>query len=320
MSKSFRRTTLIAVLLFCTVPLFGAGGRVTWLKESTIIGRGSWLLAVHGVAPLPEGGLVVSDKLDYRAKKFSASGKQSAAVGGRGRGPGQFQGPGPIDVHGDRIAIADFASSRIQYFTLAFGHLETFRAPGAVSDLCFDGSGRLWVIAVTLDAQRGLFQFDKQGRLTKTLGLHNGTGDLFADVGFIAWVGNGLIAVSYFVQNKIELWDTCGSFLREFSVPGLPMKSPTRKLLGGDSRFSLSVPEGNIFRSMTSDGKGHVYLLVDDYGEAPGRELIQLSTAGQVQRRLMVTQRLVQVRAIHSGGFLAVPMERNEILRLTEMR
>lgn len=320
MPRSLRFSAFIAALLFSTASGFGAGGRVCWLRERAVIGRNSWLLAIHGIAQLPDGGLLVSDKLDYRVKKFTADGRQTAAVGGRGKGPGQFQGPGPIDVHGSRIAVADFASSRIQYLSLDLRPLETFRAPGAVSDLCFDGLGRLWVVAVTLDATRGLFQFDQQGRLTRTLGLHNGTGDLFADVAFIAWVGGGVIAISYFVQNHIELWDTAGSFLREFSVPDLPMKSPVRQISSARSELSMMVPEGNIFRSMTSNGKGLLYLLVADYGEAPEKELIELDIEGVVRRRLMLTQKLTQIRAIRKGGFFGVPSERNAILRLTEMK
>ena len=301
---------LIVAFLFSVVPVCRGGeGRVR-LHGSAVIGKGSWLLAVQDVAAMPDGGLLVSDKLDYRVKKFAADGKQVATVGGRGRGPGQFLGPGPIDCSKKRIAVADFASNRIQCFTCDFVYLRTLRVEGAVSDLCFDGSGRLWVVAVTLDAKRTLFQFDDDGATRKTLQLRNAKGDLFADAGFVSWLGGGRLAVSYFVQNKIEIWDTSGVLSREFSVPGLPAMSPVRKL--GEAGDGIQVPEGNIFRGMSSNKSGVLCLLVGDYGEYPERELIMMNEEGQVMQRLLLPDTVVQITGVDSVIY-AVKRDRNSV-------
>jgi hypothetical protein len=306
-------------VLFCVVFLLAAGrlGAEAGgeLKQSAILGRGSSLLSVQGLAPLPGGGLLVADRLDYRVKQLSPAGVQVRTVGGRGRGPGQFQGPGPIDVHGNRVAVADYASNRIQFFDPALVPRATVTVEGAVSDLCFDGAGNLWVAAVTMRKDRGIFQFDPSGRERRVLPLHNGSGDLFYDAGFIAWLGGPRIAFAYYVQNRIEIWDTSGRFIREFSIAGLPSRAAGRRIGGNSTRGTPVAPEGKIFRSMTSDGRGRIYLLISDYGKAPGMELVRADAEGKELGRYLLPTRAVQIRSDGNGGIYAVPQERDAVIR-----
>jgi hypothetical protein len=309
------RVPLCVVLLLAAGSLSASGGGE--LKQSAVLGRGSPLLAVQGVAPLPDGGLLVADKLDYRVKWLTSAGVQVAMVGGRGRGPGRFQGPGPIDVHGERIAVADHATNRIQFFNRALTPLSTVTVDGAVSDLCFDGAGNLWVAAVTMRKERGIIQLDPSGRERRVLPLHNGSGDIFYDAGFIAWLGGGRIAFAYYLLNKIEIWDTSGRFIREFSIAGLPSRAPGKMIGGADGRGSMIAPEGKIFRSMTSDGRGRIYLLISDYGRAPGMELVAADGEGNELGRYLLPTRAVQIRSDREGGFYIVPPERDAVIRLS---
>jgi sugar lactone lactonase YvrE len=283
------------------------------MRQRAVIGRDSRLLAVQGVAVLPDGAVLVADRLDYRVKKFAASGEQRGAVGGRGKGPGLFQGPGPLDFRGNRIAVADFATGRVQYLRDDFTPSLSFEVPGAVSDLCFDGTGNLWVMAVTMDKQRGLFLYGADGKERKTLGLRNGEGDLFFDAGFVAWLGKGMIAVAYYLRNKIELWDTSGRFIREFAVPGLPDRAHTRRVSG--SKSGTMVPDGNIVRSMTADGHGRLYVLGADYSLRPGEEVLELDGEGRLQRRLWLREKSVLIRADGKGSLYVVPGDRRSVVR-----
>jgi hypothetical protein len=307
------RAAFIVGFLLAVGDVLVAGEGRGELRKSAVIGRDARLLAVYGVATLSDGALLVADKLDYRVKKFAATGEQTAAVGGRGKGPGLFRGPGPLDVHGDRIAVADFATGRVQCLEGDLTPHASFEVPGAVSDLCFDGGGNLWIMAVTMDRQRGLFQFDTDGRQMKALGLRNARGDLFLDAGFVAWLGDGLIAVAYYVQNKVELWDTTGTFIREFALPGLPERAQSRPVPGGKSR--LMIPEGNIIRSMTSDGHGLLYLLCADYSAKPGQDVLAIDEGGVVRRQLSLMEKSVLIRADGNGSLYAVPGGRKSVVR-----
>jgi hypothetical protein len=307
----WRAVLIVPLLLTSGIILATAGGR--GLKQSGVIGRDAGLLAVQGVAALPDGAVLVADKLDYRVKKFAASGEQRGAVGGRGKGPGLFQGPGPLDRHGNRIAVADFATGRVQYLRTDLTPIAQFEVPGAVSDLCFDGAGNLWVMAVTLDRERGLFLYGPDGREQKTVGLKNAEGDLFFDAGFVAWTGRGSVAVSYYARNRIEIWDTSGRFLREFAVPGLPDRSPTRPASG--STPGVMVPDGIICKSMTADGDGMIYVLGGDYSQKPCQEVLEFDMKGRLRRQFWLQEKSVLIRAGGHGVLYAVPGNRGSVVR-----
>ncbi len=119
------------------------------------------------------------------------------------------------------------------------------------------------------------------------------------------------MAVSYYVQNRIELWDTSGRFIREFSVPDLPERA--RTVTG--SRPGLLVPDGNIFRSMTADGHGRIYLLGADYSDNPGREVLELDGMGTFRRRLVLAGKCVLIRADGAGVLYVVPHTRDSVVR-----
>jgi hypothetical protein len=299
---------LLIVLLLLT-----AGDRQPAEKGAaeTVLGPDSRLLSVQGVAIRPDGTLLVADRLDYRVKKFSPGGELKGAVGGRGRGPGQFQGPGPLDCSGSRTAVADFTTGRVQVLQDLLP-ISSFEVPGAVSDLCFDGAGNLWIMAVTMDRQRGLFVYGPDGKERKVLALLHGEGDLFFDAGFVAWLGKGTIAVGYYLRNSVELWDTSGRLIREFAVAGFPERAATRH--SADGSPALAVPVGSVFRSMTSDGRGRLYLLGADYSANPCREVFELDRNGRICRRIRV-EKSVLICADGKGGLYAVSSDRKSILR-----
>ena len=303
-------------LFFIPILLAGGdlrtGGTGSAEDVETVIGPDARLLAVQGVATRSDGMLFVADRLDYRVKKFGPRGELKGAVGGRGKGPGQFQGPGPLACFGGRIAVADFTTGRVQVLNDLFP-LSCFEVPGAVSDLCFDGAGNIWIIAVTMDRQRGLFVYGPDGKERKVLALIHGEGDLFFDAGFVAWLGKGTIAVGYYLRNRVELWDTSGRLIREFAVGGFPERAPTRHTAQGSGVISL--PLGNVFRSMASDGKGKLYLLGGDYSSKPCQEVLEIDRNGNLLRRIQLKEKSVLIHADRNGWLYAVSGDRRSIVR-----
>ena len=117
------------------------------VNEKFVIGNRPeyWILSAQGVVHTSNNAILVSDKLDYKLKKFDMNGKIIVEVGKRGRGPGEFRGPGPLDSYKDVIAVADFASPRVQIFSSSLEYKSGFHAPGPVFDLCSDQEGNLWL-------------------------------------------------------------------------------------------------------------------------------------------------------------------------------
>ena len=72
-------------------------------------GQGA-LTDVFGVAVSPEQHVFLSEPPLARVVEFDRGGQFSRVVGGRGRGPGEFQVPGGLFWRGDSLAVADFTS------------------------------------------------------------------------------------------------------------------------------------------------------------------------------------------------------------------
>lgn len=68
------------------------------------------LTDVFGVAVSPDGHVFVSEPPLARVVEFDEQGGFVRVVGGRGRGPGEFQVPGGLFWRGDTLAVADFIS------------------------------------------------------------------------------------------------------------------------------------------------------------------------------------------------------------------
>ena len=73
------------------------------------------LTDVFGVAVSPEQHVFLSEPPLARVVEFDQEGKFVREVGGRGRGPGEFQVPGGLFWRGDSLTVADFTSG-ISFF------------------------------------------------------------------------------------------------------------------------------------------------------------------------------------------------------------
>lgn len=240
------------------------------------------IVNAYGLAELPEGVILVADKLDYKIKKFDRRGNKISEIGKRGKGPGEFRGPGPLAVHRRTVAVADFASRKVQIFTADLQYQSTFYAPGPVIGLCFDPDGYLWVGVATGGRNESIFKYDVTGRAIRGISLKNSSGDIFEDVFSFTIAPSGEIIVAYMVLNKIEIWDTGGVFRTQFEVPAIPLRPPRKSLpRSGVLSRSVKVPEGNLFWNVATDVQGRIFILASEYTVNPNRDIYVFSTSGQ---------------------------------------
>lgn len=75
--------------------------------------------AITGIAPLPDGRLVVLDQQAQEVRIFSPGGEHLRTVGGPGSGPGEFGNQaGPVLIGtGDTLYIPDLSNQRVNRFT-----------------------------------------------------------------------------------------------------------------------------------------------------------------------------------------------------------
>lgn len=254
------------------------------VKEKLVVGNRPehWILNAQGVVRISNDAFVVSDKLDYKLKKFDMNGKIIAEVGKRGRGPGGFRGPGPLDSYKDIIAIADFASPRVQIFSSRLEYKSSFHAPGPVFDLCFDEEGNLWLGVLAGRANQNLYKVDLSGKVVHTIRLRNTTDSEFDQLFSFSISQAGDIIVAYAYQNKIEIWDRNGNFKTEFQVPGIPLRPKKKTISQGLFKKGIEVPEDDLFRSVAVDSKNNIFVLADHYTNNPGRDIYVLNSDGKL--------------------------------------
>ena len=86
--------------------------------------------------------------------------------------------------------------------------------------------------------------------------------------------------VAYGLIYKIESWNTAGHFRNEIEVPGI-FRYP-KKIMCTEGLFarSLEVPEDHIFRNVTVNAEGNLFLLAGEYSIVPQQDVYELDPSG----------------------------------------
>jgi hypothetical protein len=108
---------------------------------------------VKGVAPLPDGGLVVLDAQAQELRIFGSDGGHRRTLGGRGEGPGELFGANGILVGPDGlIRVHDPSNARVSLFHPETGFMGSERIPilgwGFLWDAVIDGDGKVYETAI----------------------------------------------------------------------------------------------------------------------------------------------------------------------------
>jgi len=91
---------------------------------------------------------VVSDKLANALVRIDTVGHVKQKLQKKGKTPGALNGPGLVATSGALVAVAGFASERIELYTIDLVPVAEIRAVGPVFSIAFDGKGCLWVGAM----------------------------------------------------------------------------------------------------------------------------------------------------------------------------
>jgi hypothetical protein len=108
---------------------------------------------VKGVAPLPDGGLVVLDAQAQELRIFGADGSHRRTLGGRGEGPGELSGANGILAGPDgSILVHDPSNARVSRFHPESGFVGSERIPilgwGFLWGAVMDADGHAYEIAM----------------------------------------------------------------------------------------------------------------------------------------------------------------------------
>jgi hypothetical protein len=289
------RAILAASLLLCVMlmmPAFNTAQTLRDLKPRGAIGnsKNDYVLGTYGLSFLPGPMTLISDKLEYKLKCFDKNGKIVRWVGKRGKLDGEFQGPGPVDATSNEIAVADLSSNRVQVFSATLQHKRTFYVENPVFSVRFDPAGHLWLGMLPNERGESLLEIDRDGQVMRKLALRNLSQNEFENIFQMTITGQGTIVIAYMVQNKVEVWDTTGRFVTEFSVGGIPLRPKQVKISRGLFSSDLVAPEDNLFWGVAADRKSQIYLLAGAYTEHPDRDIYVLDQEGRLISRLTLPE------------------------------
>lgn len=322
LNKLQQYVLIAGLLVVCGPPLHTLGAQtVRDLKAAATIGTAddNLILGAFSLAFLPGQRVLVADKLEYNIKCFDNSLHRMGFFGRRGRRDGEFLGPGSIAAAGRRIAVGDFESTRVQVFTDTFTHLSTFSTDASVFDLAFDTNGYLWIGKLPNARGEGLVQSDIHGTIRKSIILRHASANIFDNVFMMAMNGAGEIVVAYMTHNTVEVWDTSGRFVREFSVPGVRPRAGEKTISQGLFTKGVSIPEDNIFMGVAVDAEGLMYLLADQYTEHPRRDIFVIDQHARLISRLVLPECSYRIFLDSRGDLFSIEGART-LLRVYKLR
>lgn len=259
------------------------------LEKKLVINKASdtLLFQISGITANAKGEIYISDKLDYKIKKFNVHGNLLTYKGKRGDGPGEFKlGPSNItcDLKYYKIAVIDQTTQVVKLFNENLIFNKSIFIPKNVADIEFDGSGNLIVSTPPLnDGLSSIFIYSKKDTLVNSFNPVHLSGNVLMDIPNINIVRKyHWIICLYRFRNLIQVYDYNGKLQHEFSIPNLPDVAETETSPSNASFLKGGIPTKGILKDLASDSQGNLYVLGDEYSKHPQKDIYILNIYGKM--------------------------------------
>ncbi len=223
---------------------------------------------VRGVQQHADGSIVLADRQAREIRRYSSAGAFLGALGGRGRGPGEFRNLQRVEIVADSAFALDF-DGRVTVIGPDMEFARVFDLPSQVSDIHFLGEGTLLAEAFMWEGLEevanqlirpsvALLLFDLEGVPIDSLGVRPGSesysynlvedyGDapaLFPRAGQVATLGARIFYGSSDLM-QVEEMDPSGRVVRLLRIPGYPLDLTDAQIAAErNSRLDMDLPPG----------------------------------------------------------------------------
>lgn len=270
----------------------------TTLRPVLTIGEGkeTVLFSVAGAA-VGKSGIYVTDNLQFSLLRFKADGIFLNKQGRRGSGPGEFRSPHGIAVWRDTVVVFERSTPIIHFFDSDLKFLGAIKTESLITDVAFDSEGALYTACYTTNERERVVVYNRHRKRTRNVTLRRNIlkNPLLDMIQICVDRGDNLILAYVFV-NKIEVYDKNGTFMRTFSVPGLP----------DEAELKEDVPTDDVLKDVTVDGKGNILVLRGGYSEREeGRRIYVFDTQGAFLYDIFLPERSRFIQ-VDSEGYLYV--------------
>ncbi len=229
-----------------------------------------------GVAADENGNIYVLDAMDYSLKKFDPSGLLVKRVGRKGQGPGEFIAPRLLAASQNYLFTTDQSLPGIQMFDQSLEFVTRIQLRLPVVDLAAMSDEKLAVIPLSvlgagkvmiLNTRGEVLQEIEYAEPLKKLSLLNIT-DLDIEA-------EGYIYLAYSFKDRIEKWSPSGQ--RQWSRNLLSAEDIPEKKIG-----QFTVPANVLFKTITRDSSGRIYVLSGNLTEHPSQDVFVMSSSGDL--------------------------------------
>ena len=174
-----------------------------------------------GVAVNNDGVMFVTDVGSRRLLKLSCDGMLLKAAGGRGKDPGQFDGPRGITLISNKLFVCDRDNHRVQVFDTDLNLLNSFGTYGCGEgefsrpyDISTDRDGCLYVVDY---GNHHVQVFSQSGSFLRSFGKRgSGPGELSGPGGI--HVHNEHVYITEWDFPRVSVFTTSGEFASSFTV------------------------------------------------------------------------------------------------------
>jgi hypothetical protein len=306
-----RLKIFFSVLLFFLLNFFTLDKGSSYKSESVLIlgeKQKHIFLKATSLTETDDGNIYVVDHYAYRIKMFNNKGTLLKEAGSRGKGKGNFLNmPYLITSYKNNLAIAEFTSSRVQLFSTNMDYLKSFSVDGIILDISFDHDGNLWLGIMDPEGKTYLSVYDLRGQRIKKISLKNNLGKEFefGSIFVLTVAKTGLVFIAHTDLNKIEVWNTGGEFVKDFSIGDLPA-NPEKKVVNYSLFSKKYVPIKKIFQDIAVDENGLVYILGGHYSSNPFQDIYVVDHNGAIKRKLTLPEKVSTIYLTHRNEFLII--------------
>ncbi|PKM80352.1 MAG: 6-bladed beta-propeller [Firmicutes bacterium HGW-Firmicutes-14] len=249
-----------------------------------------------GVAVSQWGDIIVADSANHRIAIFDANGKFTKFIGKMGQGPGEFNYPTSVAVHGGKIYVADFYNQRVQALNFNGEQLSVLPNSRDTREigsgimpvtLAVDKNGKLYVSDVS---QQKILIFDDKGRFTGSIGNGgSGDGQISYVNGIAVNVDSGEVCLSNSNNSRIDVFTLEGKYMGQRLGP--KQVANPKGIAFEESTGMLYVADTLAHRILVSDREGKIVEYIGRRGLDSGQFNFPTAVAIDKRGRLYVADR-----------------------------
>lgn len=261
---------LLLCLLLGNINLFPNTKSKINIKLSEVLSIGSLeddiLFQWTGVVVDDKDNIYISDIMDYKIKKFDASGNLIASAGRRGEGPGEFLSPRSLAQSHNRVYVIDESIRAIQVFDDQLIFIKRIPFRMAINDIEIGAEDCIYSASLSYQKQGVLLCLDREGNLIREVAFGGKEKELMKSYVNFEIDPDNCFYIVYNFDDRIEKFDPSGELLWSKNI-FKKIKNKTEKIK------NITIFTNIVYKDIALDSSGRIYVLGGDFSVNKGKDV-----------------------------------------------